>query len=339
MDDVLPQPPGGPALTIVVLAWNVAPYVRKAIASCFQLPEQALEVVVIENASSDYTGQEIAAAVTGHGNVRVVTNTANIGAGLSRNQGMALARGKYLAFLDGDDWFVDGALPKIVAEAEAKNADVVVFDHARLTIAGEMTEGRNRRHLRRAQQGGNTARFHAAMTSQAAWNKLYRRSFLAEHGFRFADSSHYEDVDWSYKVHMTAPRLVALTDIGVVYRQRAGSTLHARNQRHLDVVEHVRNLIEFITARPHQVAAGWAHFIAGRMLRQFTAILGAQHRLDWDDRKRLARAARGIFVMLDPHNRLVAETARGRVAYHLLRAGLAAPAAAYCAWAMPKDMQ
>jgi glycosyltransferase involved in cell wall biosynthesis len=339
MDDVLTQSPDAPVLTIVVLAWNVAAYVRKAIESCFQLPEGALEVVVIENASSDHTRQEIAAAVAGRRNVRVVENATNIGAGLSRNQGMALARGKYLAFLDGDDWFVAGALPKILAKAVAEDADVVVFDHARLTIAGEMTEGRNRRHLRRALQGGDTARFHAAMTSQAAWNKLYRRSFLAEHSFRFADSSHYEDIDWSYRIHMTAPRLVAITDIGVVYRQRAGSTLHARSTRHLDVVEHVRNLIEFIMARPHHVAAGWAHFIAGRMLRQFTAILGAQHRLDWDDRKRLAGAARRVFLVLDPHNRLVAETVRGRVAYHLLRAGLAAPAAAYCAWAMPRDMQ
>ncbi len=309
-----------PLLSIVVVAWNVAPYIGQAIRSCYQLPEGQCEILVIENASSDATRSEIDAAIAGHRNVRLVVNDRNVGLGPARNQGVAEARGEYVAFLDGDDWFAPDALVPILAAARDHRADVAIFDYKRFRMNGTYALVSNFKRLSLVTTNPRRNRRLAASSFQVAWNKFYRRAFLAAHGFAFSNS-YYEDLEWTYPILMSAPNILRLPIAGVIYRQRPGSILNSMDARHLEVIDRMRSLATFIRQNPDLAENWWPRFLVRRMLRQLVVILRFPHRLDWPHKLKLARLAGPVLAEFDPRNRFSAKGWRGRLIYRLLRRG------------------
>jgi CRISPR system Cascade subunit CasB len=309
-----------PALSIVVVAWNVAPYIGQAIRSCYQLPEDRCEILVIENASTDGTRGEIDAAIAGHRNVRLVVNDRNIGLGPARNQGVAEARGEYVAFLDGDDWFAPDALEPILAAARDHDADVAVFEYNRFRMNGTLAPIGNTRRLSQIAPNPRKNRRLAAAAFHVAWNKLYRRAFLVEHGFAFSNGF-YEDLEWTYPVLMSAQNILRLPIAGIVYRQRRGSILNSMDPRHLEVIDRLRSLAAFLHQHPERVEEWWREFLVRRVVRQIVVILRFPHRLDWRHKVKLARLASPMLAEFDPNNRFAPKRWSARLIYRLLRRG------------------
>lgn len=327
-----------PVLSVVVVAWNIAPFVAEAIASCFQLPERDMEVIIVENGSSDETRAAIEKAISGHDNARLVCNPTNTGLGPARNQGLALARGKYVCFLDGDDWFAANTLGRILTETMSQNADVAVFDHVRFTVSGKYTTRCNRAVLEREAKNEREARVNAATAFQVAWNKLYRRSFLQSHAFQFANS-YYEDIDWTYPIIFSAPKVITVPLVGVVYRQRAGSILSTSSARHLEVIERMQSLLAKANANSELFDSDVRKFLAGRMTLQAFTILSSRHRISWPHKLQLAGEMQLVLRGLDPDFEFAAKKMKMRIVYHLLRQGWTKAAVLACQFLVKGDRQ
>lgn len=105
----------GPTISVIVAMRNAMPFLPQALSSLMEQTVPALEVVVIDGGSSDGS-REYAAAVTG------VLPTPQTGRGLAqaRNQGLRLARGDLIAFLDTDDYWAPGWLASATASLLAQ---------------------------------------------------------------------------------------------------------------------------------------------------------------------------------------------------------------------------
>lgn len=97
-----------PMVSVVMPVYNGAEYIRKAVDSVF-CQEISLELLIIDDGSSDQT-EEVLAVYRDRENFHYLKNEHNIGAAASRNRGILEARGKYIAFLDADDWWEKGKL-------------------------------------------------------------------------------------------------------------------------------------------------------------------------------------------------------------------------------------
>ncbi|MDO4307541.1 MAG: glycosyltransferase family 2 protein [Eubacteriales bacterium] len=97
-----------PIISVVMPVYNGADYIRKAVDSVF-IQDVPLELLVIDDGSSDRT-DEVLAVYQDRENFRYFRNKKNAGAAASRNRGIQEARGKYVAFLDADDWWGEGKL-------------------------------------------------------------------------------------------------------------------------------------------------------------------------------------------------------------------------------------
>jgi glycosyltransferase involved in cell wall biosynthesis len=311
-----------PKLSIIVVAWNVAPYIRQAIESCFQMSASETEILIIENASTDDTAAIARETIAGRGNARLVTNSTNTGLGPARNQGIALARGDYIAFLDGDDWFEEGGLADILARTIAADSDITVFDHKRCFIDGRISRGRDRRMLRRKAKDAFSARRNAVDLYQSAWNKLYRRSYLLAGGFQF-HNSYYEDIDWTYATVLSAPKVITVPVTGVIYRKRPGSIIASVSPRHLEVMDRLRCVAEFVSAKPELGEKRWRQFMAKRLTNQVRSMLTMNDRLTWWQRVKLAHRARQVLRIVDPGYQYKAGDLPGKLMYFLLRNGIA----------------
>lgn len=112
-------------VSIIVTAYNVAAYVEQALESCLTQTHRDLEIIVVEDASTDRTAERVADMARKDSRLRVIRNAENVGAGASRRIGLRAATGEYTLLLDGDDYLDATFVAALVAGAEATGADIV----------------------------------------------------------------------------------------------------------------------------------------------------------------------------------------------------------------------
>lgn len=124
---------GLPMVSIVVPCYNARRWIGETLASTRQRCPFSVELIVVDDGSTDGSGELVARDFP---EARLV-RTENRGCSAARRHGAELARGKYLKYLDSDDLLADGSIARQVALAETSGADVVYGDWQRLVPEGE----------------------------------------------------------------------------------------------------------------------------------------------------------------------------------------------------------
>lgn len=105
-----------PLVSVIMPVYNGEKYIRKAVKSVYE-QGVSLELLVIDDGSTDHT-EEVLSAYEGREDFRYIKNEQNMGAAGSRNRGVGLAQGTYIAFLDADDWWEPGKLKEQLKRLE-----------------------------------------------------------------------------------------------------------------------------------------------------------------------------------------------------------------------------
>lgn len=281
-------------LSIIITAWNIENFIEQALESCAQSGAEGCEVIVVDDGSTDRTAALIEGFIAdgaGGVNLRLIRKDRNEGPGAARNTGIEAATGDYLLFLDGDDWFAEGFLPRLMAVLRAEGPDVLVFDHDSALPNGAFQPNPHADLLRMGVADALADRQRLMANFGVAWNKAYRAAFLRTHGLRFPPGL-YEDVNWAYPALILAERVQTLPVVGVHYRRRVGSILRSRGPEHFDAIHAQRRLFDFLAADPERLAAFGAPLEA--MARRQLLHVDAEGRIPRPLRGAYLRAAFGL---------------------------------------------
>jgi glycosyltransferase involved in cell wall biosynthesis len=123
-----------PQISVVIPVYNGELYLAEALASVLAQPHRNLEVIVVDDGSSDGSG---AVAAQFAPSVVCVAQPQQ-GAAAARNRGVELAKGQYLAFLDADDRWTSGSLACRLAALEADPALDLVLGHAEQFLSSDL---------------------------------------------------------------------------------------------------------------------------------------------------------------------------------------------------------
>lgn len=174
-----------PLVSVIVPVYKTEQYLDLCMQSILGQAYPALEIILVDDGSPDSCPQLCDAYAAQYENVQVI-HQENKGLGLSRNAGMAIARGKYLTFVDSDDCLDKDAIKMLAARAEKVNADITVGGFRRFGEQGVLDV--NVTHLR---EGAYTRtvdfRFKGFyMYGHLAynWGKLYKKEFLDVHDLK-----------------------------------------------------------------------------------------------------------------------------------------------------------
>ncbi|MFN6481640.1 MULTISPECIES: glycosyltransferase family 2 protein [unclassified Nostoc] len=115
-----------PKVSVVIPAYNTEAYIAKAIESALEQTLTDIEVIVVDDGSSDKT-VEIAKSFSDQ-RLKVIVNQQNLGAAAARNRAFRAAQGEWIAVLDSDDWYAPERLSKLVSLANEMNADMIADD-------------------------------------------------------------------------------------------------------------------------------------------------------------------------------------------------------------------
>jgi len=126
---------GRPLVSVIMPAYNAAQHVAKSIASVQNQTIADWELIVLDDGSSDATVQTVAVLAEADARIRLYENVQNKGAAGSRNRGLELCRGEYVAFLDSDDLWRPEKLEKQLDCFQKTGADLVYTAYA--IVSGE----------------------------------------------------------------------------------------------------------------------------------------------------------------------------------------------------------
>lgn len=210
-----------PFFTIVMPVYNVAPYLPRCLESLVALDPQPDEIVVVDDGSTDDCPRILADFAPQLPQMRVIRQE-NGGLSAARNTGLDAARGKYLAFVDSDDFLEPDAYRHALAAAESDALDMVLFNamfhfegrkpdrpiYENLPASARIVSGRE----------WLTERLTGKFLPHMVWMHLYRREFIEEHRFRFIPRLIHEDVIWTTQALLAAKRVRYVDHVAVHYR-------------------------------------------------------------------------------------------------------------------------
>ncbi|ARF55563.1 glycosyltransferase family 2 protein [Streptomyces gilvosporeus] len=222
------EPRPGPTITpkeqvsIVVIAFNDAVHVRDAVRSALAQGDVVREVIAVDDASTDGTGEALDALAHGDDRLRVIHRTENSGGcGSPRNDGLRAATGRFVMFLDSDDVLPPNAARSLLTAALHHDAPVV----AGACVRRELPAGRD--------VPWQPALYREAALHQSAEdspqlirdtlcvNKLYATAFLSAHGIAFPEGRYtYEDFVFTARVLAAASRIATIPDPVYVWHVR-----------------------------------------------------------------------------------------------------------------------
>lgn len=233
--------------SVIVPVYNVRAYLDRCVESVVRQTAEKIEIFLIDDGSTDGSGALCDAWAARDARVRVI-HQKNGGLSAARNAGIDAATGKYLAFIDSDDWIEAEMLENLLFAAEVCGAQIAecnfenVFpDSAKpepLRSTGWLIADR-RKALREELEWG---RFKAV-----AWNKIYLRTLFAD-GLRYPVGKYHEDEFLTHRLFYAADRLVSIGDALYHYdRTRTDSiTGKALSERGADLVEALRAHCAFL---------------------------------------------------------------------------------------------
>jgi GT2 family glycosyltransferase len=259
-----------PQVSIVIVTYGQWPFVRDAIAALVAHTDPTYELIIVDNASPDGTGDELERGVRG---ARIFHMPTNVGFGNGANFGAGQAVGRYLCFLNSDAFVEPGWLPPLVDALAVPGTGAAI--PAVLDMGGTLQEagsviGRDGSTLPVGDRGhfDNPAhRFARAVDYGSAVCLLMRRStFLRAGGFdpRY-EVAYYEDVDLALE----------LAQQGLNWRYQPASS-----------VRHVRH-----ASSSHAIATQLMLINRDRFVAKWHHVLDARTPLDWSDRYPHRRAA------------------------------------------------
>ncbi|GAA3760331.1 glycosyltransferase involved in cell wall biosynthesis [Spinactinospora alkalitolerans] len=226
-------------LSVIVPARDVEPYIADTLASLGRNARKDFEFIVVDDGSTDATPEIVTDFAERLGGLSMIRNDAAVGLSAARNQGLAAASGRYIVYLDGDDWLPSGYLAEALEAIRRLDVGFVKTDHVRVTgknrVLVRAPEGR--RNVPLAPRSAILPENVATMVDYPnAWSGIADREKLQDRGLLTFNEKLLtaEDREWTWRLHLHAESFAVVSLIGVCYRRSvAGSLTRIGDERQL----------------------------------------------------------------------------------------------------------
>ncbi|KPI10479.1 glycosyl transferase family 2 [Actinobacteria bacterium OK074] len=260
-------------LSVIVPMYNVRDYCVTTLKSLAANARHDFEFIVIDDCSTDGTDRILQREITKVPGGVLYRTPHNSGISATRNAGLRLARGRYVAFLDGDDWFAPGYLTKLVDAIEQLGVDFVRTDHIRVV-------GRKREVVRAPQgtRGVPLSPIDSIMPVNVStmvdyplvWAGIFNREALAARDLLFFDETlrTAEDRMWTWRLHLYTDSYATVDLAGIFYRRDVTTSLtRIPDERQLDFIPCFDRVAREVAAHP------WGEAIMPKVIRTYCAMM------------------------------------------------------------------
>ena len=213
-------------ISVIVPVYNVENYLKESIESVINQTYKSLEIIIVDDGSTDNSGKICDEYVSKDSRIKVV-HQENKGLSGARNTGLEIATGKYIMFLDSDDTFTIDACEKLYNYIEKTNADYVIGNYINMDEDGTIWEkpvfDPNKYVEFKLSIEDYTHSFYTM--NSGVWNKIFRKSFLDELQVRFVERVPAEDAIFTTYCFIKSKNVYYIPEIVYNYRLRYSDSI------------------------------------------------------------------------------------------------------------------
>ena len=210
-------------VSIIVPVYNTAKYLKKCIDSLLAQTYSDVEIIIVDDGSTDKSLNICKEYETKDNRVKVLTK-ANGGQGSARNMGIDISTGEYIMFVDSDDWVDTRIVEILLSELKANSSDIAICNLYKTAYNSETIKHTvEERVAEKVLEGSYKKEIFDISTFPVA--KLYKRELFIENEIRFPNHF-FEDVAMLPIVYAHAFRISFVNMPLYIYRDQGDSTIH-----------------------------------------------------------------------------------------------------------------
>ena len=215
-------------VSVIIPVYNVEAYLREALDSVIGQTYENLEIIVIDDGSTDNSGNICDEYAVKDSRIRVI-HQKNNGLSAARNAGLDVMNGDLVVFLDPDDAYLPEYVNTLMDTLIREDADIVVCRYISYKESGKLNMD-HKRTLWPAIGHGSISRIEALRAlvrneiNFGVWNKIYRRELWND--LRFPEGHVHEDNATTFLVIDLSNKITVIDDVLYLHRQRPGSITH-----------------------------------------------------------------------------------------------------------------
>lgn len=218
-------------ISIIVPIYNAEKYLNKCIDSLINQTKKELEFILVNDGSTDKT-EEI---IKSYKDKRIkYFKNKNQGIGKTRNFGLEKATGKYIMFLDSDDYFRIDACELLYKNAEKNQADLVICDFYKIYDSGIEEK------IKLLSFKPTTLKKTPNLVNEinlAPWNKLYKKDLITKNKIKFVENLKYEDAPFVIEAFSKAKKISKVDEYLNYYLIHGNSETTVRDKRCFDILK------------------------------------------------------------------------------------------------------
>lgn len=230
-------------VSVIIPVYNTEKYLEKCVDSILQQTEVSLEIILVDDGSTDTSAMICDAYAQKHQNIKVI-HIKNSGPATAKNEGLKLARGNYIALTDSDDKMEPLMLHKMVSAGYKYGADIICCNYKQIDELGNVSHMKctNMKYILNHEEGLIHFFSKNKIYSQC-WTKLYKRQMLVDHHIE-NDPGLRTDEDFIFNIRafINANVTIIVDEPLYEYTYRENSLAHAYFKRNIN--QYIDNRIQ-----------------------------------------------------------------------------------------------
>jgi len=242
-------------VSVIIPIYNQEKYLSQALDSLKNQTLKDAEFICINDGSTDKSLEILNKYAKNDNRIKII-NQKNQGCGCARNNGLKIAKGEFISFLDPDDWLEKNALESLYNKAKKQNCDMLVFDFRKVNKSGKTigffnlkkrlhrfyninpNENFNWRNIKPKVLGG---------MYPVSWNKFFKKDLIKKNKLHFAKCNLAEDNVFVFGATLNAKSIGYSDQCLYNYRIHKDSVLHSISNKNLCIfraIDSVKKLIQ-----------------------------------------------------------------------------------------------
>lgn len=218
-----------PKVSVIVPVYNCKQEIRDCLDSLIEQTEKDLEIIIIDDKSTDGSLEIIKEYQQKHPNIQLYQNEQNLGQGPTRNKGIQLATGDYITFLDSDDYINPGMYEELYQTALTSNMPELITTGL-IFVVGDEYRKKDLNFIEKVSKkvisplkNPNAVFFE----SPSLCNKLFRKDTIKD--YHFLNVSAWEDIAFSLTKFLEAENIVEKPTVNYFYRRNINKGVSSKN--------------------------------------------------------------------------------------------------------------
>ena len=218
-----------PFFSIIIPVYKVEKYLNQCVDSVLSQIFEDYEIILVDDGSPDNCPLLCDEYSASNSKVKVI-HKPNGGLSQSRNEGLNIAKGKYIIFLDSDDYWYDCyCLEKLNSELKNEEIDIIIFGMKKYYQIDDKFGGERIPKLLDKDTSSNEKVTYTLMQNNeyiaCACDKVIKRSLIEKNGLRFVEGQLSEDIEWCSKLLLLNPVIRTVPECFYVYRQQNSNSI------------------------------------------------------------------------------------------------------------------